>query len=152
MKPLNPHTYREDLLDFFVPLSLCYNRFFCTNGGIDTCIFAPNSKNIYQYFKDHGVEVQNLVGARAVRNLGFFWFHLGMLKRNYFVTGKRNHDYISLKDFLKSNFKKLRPKIQTKAFYKDDYDSFWDNLRLNFEKDKKYAQEFLQENQNSIRS
>lgn len=96
--------------------------------------------------------MQNLVGGRAIRNLGFFWFHLGMLKRNYFVTGKCNHDYISLKDFLKSTFKKLKPKIQTKALYKDDYNSFWDNLRLNFDKDKKYAQEFLQQSESPIKS
>ncbi|PAF53719.1 hypothetical protein BKH42_04265 [Helicobacter sp. 13S00482-2] len=149
---LNPANYKKELLDYFIPLSLHYNRFYCTNGGMDTCIFAPNSNNLYGYFKDHSVEMQNLVGNAGFRNLGYFWFHLGMIKRNYFVMGEYGKDYISLRDFLKTSFAKLKPKIQTKAVYKSDYKGFWDNLALNFEKDKAYIRKFLKQSKESSKS
>lgn len=117
--------------------------FNCLNGGVDHCIFAPTSKNLFYYFKDHEVEVQSGDGSKGIRNLGCFWFHLGMIKKGYFALGKEKNDYISLNDFLDSKFSDLESKIQIKAHYKADFNGAWNNLKWHFYKDIKYMKDFL---------
>ena len=140
---LNSPLKKSLLKKMFIPLKIHYDRFYCLNGGMDHYIFAPNSKNIYFYFEDHGVETQNGIGHKGVRNLGCFWVHLGMIKRYFLVEGKENEDYISVENFLHTKINNLKNKMQIKAHYKPDYQGSLDNINIHLENDKKYLKEIL---------
>lgn len=83
--------------------------------------------------------------SKGVRNLGLFWLHFGMIKRDFWARGREGEDFISLEKLLEAPFENLRDKIAIKAHYKADFDGAWRTLEMHLDLDKPHIREAIKQ-------
>ncbi|MDU7693671.1 MAG: hypothetical protein E7K04_05460 [Helicobacter sp.] len=94
---------KEELLsdEIYIPLVQNKHDGFCVLNASDH-VLLPIDPSVFYVLHDSGVE--NLrYGAKNILFLGLFSFHYGMEKRDKRINGIENIDYISLKNYLKTN-------------------------------------------------